>query len=163
MPLSAIARKAGVGQGVLYRHFPSRLDLAHAVFEVNFTELERLAGDDTPEAFRRFWRRVVEQTITEAAFVEMVVDARRTQDDYDGGERLRRMIEPLLDRARRDGEVPAELTVDDLVLVQRMVYGVVVTAQDAVEARTSAVRVMALVGLNDVVGPADLAGTAAGE
>ncbi|WP_438862102.1 TetR family transcriptional regulator [Paractinoplanes aksuensis] len=24
MPLSAIAKKAGVGQGVLYRHFPTR-------------------------------------------------------------------------------------------------------------------------------------------
>lgn len=150
VPLSAIAREAGVGQGVLYRHFPSRLDLAHAVFEVNFTELERYAADESPGAFARFWHRVVDLTITEAAFVEMVVDARRTQDDYDGGLRLRRMIEPLLDRALQAGEVPATLTVDDLVLIQRMVYGVVVTASDDAEARRSAARIMALVGLGDV-------------
>ena len=150
VPLSAIAREAGVGQGVLYRHFPSRLDLAHAVFEVNFTELERFAADESPGAFARFWHRVVNQTITEAAFVEMVVDARRTQEDYDGGPRLRRMITPLLARAHRAGEVPATLTVDDLVLVQRMVYGVVVTAHDDDEARRSAARILTLVGLGGV-------------
>ena len=39
VPLSAIARAAGVGQAVLYRHFPRRLDLAFAVFEENFADL----------------------------------------------------------------------------------------------------------------------------
>lgn len=149
VPLSAIAREAGVGQGVLYRHFPTRLDLAHAVFEVNFAELERMAGDDDPLAFARFWNRLVDLTIAEAAFVEMVVDARRTQEDYDGGQRLRRMMEPLLDRAHRAGNVPATLSIDDIILVQRMVYGVVVTATDDAEARASVARVVALVGLSD--------------
>ena len=147
VPLSAIAREAGVGQGVLYRHFPSRLDLAHAVFEVNFVELERIAADEDAGAFARFWGRVVDQTITEAAFVEMVVDARRTHSDYDGGERLRTMMEPLLERAHQAGDVPAELTLDDLILVQRMVYGVVVTAHDEAEARQSAARIMDVLGL----------------
>jgi AcrR family transcriptional regulator len=34
-PLSAVARRAGVGQGSLYRHFPNRMSLAVAVFEDN--------------------------------------------------------------------------------------------------------------------------------
>lgn len=154
VPLSAIAREAGVGQGVLYRHFPTRLDLAHAVFEANFTELEGIAADETPGAFARFWNRVVDLTVTDSAFVEMVVDARRTQEDYDGGQRLRRMIAPLLARAHQAEEVPATLTVDDLVLVQRMVYGVVVTAHDDAEAHRSAARIMELVGLGEISGPA---------
>ncbi len=41
VPLNAIAREGRVGQGVLYRHFPTRLDLAFAVFEENSAELER--------------------------------------------------------------------------------------------------------------------------
>src|SRR3954447_20413240 len=79
VPLSAIARDAGVGQGVLYRHFSTRLDLAFAVFEENFRELEALAGEPGPDAFGRLWDRVVDLTVDSAAFVEMVVDARRTE------------------------------------------------------------------------------------
>ncbi|MFJ9637561.1 TetR family transcriptional regulator [Streptomyces sp. NPDC101178] len=40
-PLSGIARRAGVGQGVLYRHFPDRAALANAVLEENVREVEQ--------------------------------------------------------------------------------------------------------------------------
>jgi len=43
-PLSAIARRAGVGQGVLYRHFPDRAALAVAVLEENVRQIERAAA-----------------------------------------------------------------------------------------------------------------------
>ena len=78
-PLSAIAKEAGVGQGVLYRHFPTRLDLAFAVFE---EQLRRARGHSRPpgrpDAFGALWARLLEQTVEEAAFVEMVVEARPT-------------------------------------------------------------------------------------
>ncbi|MGW0607882.1 TetR/AcrR family transcriptional regulator [Streptomyces sp. NPDC002640] len=45
-PLSAIARRAGVGQGVLYRHFPDRAALALAVLEENVRQIERAAETD---------------------------------------------------------------------------------------------------------------------
>ncbi|MEU0741275.1 helix-turn-helix domain-containing protein [Streptomyces sp. NPDC006134] len=45
-PLSAIARRAGVGQGVLYRHFPDRAALALAVLEENVRQIERAAAAD---------------------------------------------------------------------------------------------------------------------
>ncbi|MGC9439968.1 TetR family transcriptional regulator [Streptomyces sp. WG5] len=45
-PLSAIARRAGVGQGVLYRHFPDRSALAMAVLEENVRQIERAAASD---------------------------------------------------------------------------------------------------------------------
>ncbi|MGW4026936.1 TetR/AcrR family transcriptional regulator [Streptomyces sp. NPDC005009] len=40
-PLSAIARRAGVGRGVLYRHFPDRASLVFAVLEENVEQIER--------------------------------------------------------------------------------------------------------------------------
>ncbi|MGW3949539.1 TetR family transcriptional regulator [Streptomyces sp. NPDC004752] len=43
-PLSAIARRAGVGQGVLYRHFPDRATLALAVLEENVRQIEQAAA-----------------------------------------------------------------------------------------------------------------------
>ncbi|ALC26728.1 MULTISPECIES: TetR/AcrR family transcriptional regulator [Streptomyces] len=42
-PLSAIARRAGVGQGVLYRHFPDRASLVSAVLEENVRQVEQAA------------------------------------------------------------------------------------------------------------------------
>ncbi|MEV8453874.1 helix-turn-helix domain-containing protein [Streptomyces sp. NPDC052095] len=42
-PLSAIARRAGVGQGVLYRHFPDRAAAVGAVLEENVRQIERAA------------------------------------------------------------------------------------------------------------------------
>ncbi|MGW5865189.1 TetR/AcrR family transcriptional regulator [Streptomyces sp. NPDC055239] len=43
-PLSAIARRAGVGQGVLYRHFPDRAAVATAVLEENVRQVEQAAA-----------------------------------------------------------------------------------------------------------------------
>lgn len=43
-PLSAIARRAGVGQGVLYRHFPDRAAVATAVLEGNVRQVEQAAA-----------------------------------------------------------------------------------------------------------------------
>ncbi|MCK1797439.1 TetR family transcriptional regulator [Streptomyces sp. XM4193] len=40
-PLSAVARRAGVGQGVLYRHFPDRTALVGAVLEENVRQIEQ--------------------------------------------------------------------------------------------------------------------------
>ncbi|MBU6531720.1 TetR family transcriptional regulator [Streptomyces sp. NPDC057245] len=44
-PLSAIARRAGVGQGVLYRHFPDRAAVATAVLEENVRQIEQAAAE----------------------------------------------------------------------------------------------------------------------
>ncbi len=44
-PLSAIARRARVGQGVLYRHFPDRAAAVAAVLEENVRQIEQAAED----------------------------------------------------------------------------------------------------------------------
>lgn len=43
-PLSLIARRAGVGQGVLYRHFPDREAMAAAILEENVRQIEQAAA-----------------------------------------------------------------------------------------------------------------------
>ncbi|MGX1508074.1 UNVERIFIED_CONTAM: AcrR family transcriptional regulator [Streptomyces graminofaciens] len=43
-PLSAIARRAGVGQGVLYRHFPDRAAVATAILDENVRQVEQAAA-----------------------------------------------------------------------------------------------------------------------
>jgi AcrR family transcriptional regulator len=130
VPLSAIASAAGVGQAVMYRHFPTRLDLAIAVFEENLIELETIASSHDPDAFLHLWSRLVELTIVESAFVEMVVDARRTLTAYDGHQRLRALIEGTLGRSQRAGLIDGSLTPDDVLLWWRMVFGVVITSTE---------------------------------
>ncbi|MFE9513680.1 TetR/AcrR family transcriptional regulator [Streptomyces sp. NPDC006643] len=46
VPLSAVARRAGVGQGVLYRHFPDRTAAVAAVLEENVRQIEQAAESD---------------------------------------------------------------------------------------------------------------------
>ena len=66
-PLDAIAAQAGVGIATLYRNFPSRDDLAHAVDRTTLAEVRELAvraldecGDEPEAAWRRFIEAVVE-------------------------------------------------------------------------------------------------------
>ncbi|GAF42140.1 MULTISPECIES: TetR/AcrR family transcriptional regulator [Rhodococcus] len=66
-PLDAIAAEAGVGIATLYRNFPSRDELAHAVARTTLAEVRELAvrgldecGDDPEGAWWRFVDAVVE-------------------------------------------------------------------------------------------------------
>lgn len=70
-PLSSVARRAGVGQGSLYRHFPDRIALAVAVFDDNIGDLEELAGraDGT---LADLFDRVAEQAMASSALIDLV-------------------------------------------------------------------------------------------
>lgn len=124
VPLNAIARRAGVSQGVFYRHFRSRTDLAAEVFVQNFSELRALAEATDLHAFTRFWRRVLELTVAEVAFVELVFDARSDFEEHGEELDLAALTQPLLERAQSVGIVDAALTLDDVILTQRMAYGI---------------------------------------
>ena len=66
-PLSAVARRAGVGQGSLYRHFPDRISLALAVFEENMAQIAELAASPA-STLRDICDLVTHQTEGTAAF-----------------------------------------------------------------------------------------------
>lgn len=145
VPLSAVARAADVSQGVLYRHFPNRLELALAVFEENFADLGAIAADPDEETFARLWARLVEMTITDTAFLEMSIDGRRSYRSYDGPQRLRNLIAPALGLAQAAGTVDPTLTSDDVLTALRITYGLAVTAVDGTtpEAITDALAMIA--------------------
>lgn len=146
-PLSAIAKQAGVGQGVLYRHFSSRLAIAFAAFEANWAEFDALAHGDDPRAFERLWRLLVDKTINERAFIEMVLDARRNLPDYDGERRLKRLVSKLLKRAQKAGLVSTELRAADVLAAQRLVLGLVVTSVGAAPPRKQVARALSVAAL----------------
>src|ERR1700743_1770188 len=67
--LEAVARRAGVGIGTLYRHFPTREALFEAVYRREVEQLgelaEQLKGEASPvEALRKWMRSNVEFVAT---------------------------------------------------------------------------------------------------
>jgi len=124
-----IARRAGVGQATLYRHFPDRQALTAAVVAHELARLEAYvaANADRPAAFRDL---LAELLRTQIAMRPLVLHVRRldrqTRDRYQ-----RRMIATLtgpLRRAQQEGYVRADLAPADLALLCTMVEGVVETA-----------------------------------
>jgi AcrR family transcriptional regulator len=121
--LEDIARRAGVGIGTLYRHFPTRADLLEAVYVEEVDALSRSAADlsDRPpwDALVGWLRRFIGYIATKQALVEelfaipdrdrQVFKTCRTAL-YDAGE-------PLLTRAQASGEVRPDVTIADVVQI----------------------------------------------
>ena len=137
-PLSAVAREAGVGQGSLYRHFPTRNSLAVAVFQQNVDELEELAARDG-SSLGDILRVITAQAIVSTAFFEMIRAERPDAEDEALRLRVTAIIEARLPLAREQGLAPAGVTTDDVLLAVAMLSGALAKAprseRDQVAAR----------------------------
>jgi AcrR family transcriptional regulator len=119
--LEDIARRAGVGIGTLYRHFPSRQDLLEAVYVEEVDALCRSAVDlaDRPpwEALVAWLHRFVGYLATKQALAEELMSYRDREDDvfkacraamYAGGE-------PLLVRAQEAHLVRTDTDISEVI------------------------------------------------
>jgi len=147
--LEEIARRAGVGVGTLYRHFPSRQDLIEAVYveevEALCRSAEDFAGGSSWDALVRWFDRFVDYVATKKALLEELVatigqDAPVFRACH---EAIFAAGRPLLDRAKRDGVVRPEVEFIDVI---RMVSGVTMI-RNADPADIRRVLAMALDGL----------------
>lgn len=123
-PLSSIARAAGVGQGVLYRHFPTRESLALAVFEENIVEVEVLAADPS-STVHDVLAVIVDQLTRSAAFIAMF-NPTGTDDPrlLEVSTRLIDLVARKLDDPGQRGSIRADLTAFDVVLAVGMLAGI---------------------------------------
>jgi len=133
-----IARRAGVSQATLYRHFPDRSALAAAVVAHHLQRLEIFAASDAcrPAVFRELLREVLHNLV---AMRPLVLLARR----FDPGARdryqkrlLAAFCEPLR-RAQSQGYVRSDVTPADLLLLLAMVQGVAESTEDRAAADRS--------------------------
>lgn len=120
-PLNAIAKRAGVGQGSLYRHFPTRASLAIAAFDAGLSEIEALA--DRTGSLSDVLRLVTDQAMASVAFLELVVPLAHDPSAAGLGERIQTVIEHTIDDGRASGTVPPEYTVTDVLMAIRMIAG----------------------------------------
>ncbi|WP_019887133.1 TetR/AcrR family transcriptional regulator [Streptomyces purpureus] len=122
VPFDEIARRAGVGNATLYRHFPERAALVHEVVlsvMSRTTELARDAAEeesDTFDAVRRFAHGAADERI--GALCPMLAGV----FDLDHPEllveraRLEEAVQGLFDRAQQAGRLRADVAVGDLLV-----------------------------------------------
>jgi AcrR family transcriptional regulator len=137
-PLSSVARAAGVGQGSLYRHFPTRSSLAVAVFQENLDAIETLAaGRDS--TLGDILRALTEQAIRSTAFFEMLQVVDLDAESRELARRIHAVLSPAVEAARRADVIAEWLTVDDVLLALAMLSGALSKSppaeRDAVAAR----------------------------
>jgi len=120
--LEAVARRAGVGIGTLYRHFPTREALFEAVYRREVEQLadfaEQLMADVPPaEALRRWLRSNVEFVATKKGMSAALALAAHRSSELSAYsfERLTKAVGALLDRAVAAGEIRADIGPEDLL------------------------------------------------
>lgn len=122
VPLDEIARRAGVGNATVYRHFADRGQL---VLEVTLQVMERIqvAADtalaEEPDAFqalRRFMLAAAEERV--GAMCAMLSEAfdRAHPEILQARDRLERTIADLMGRARRSGQLRPDVAMGDLMV-----------------------------------------------
>jgi AcrR family transcriptional regulator len=120
--LEAVARRAGVGIGTLYRHFPPRESLFEAVYRREVQQLgelaEQLKGEAAPvDALRRWLRSNVEFVATKkgmSAALALAVQSSSELSAY-SFDRLTKAIGALLDRAVAAGEIRSDISPEDVL------------------------------------------------
>ena len=121
-----VARRAGVGQATLYRHFPDRYALASAVVTHQLERLEATAAalPDHAQALRCLLREVLRAQVAMRPLVHLVLGlAPGARNAYQ-----RRVVAALagpLRRAQERGQVRADLVPDDVVVLLSMIQGMV--------------------------------------
>lgn len=145
-PLDAVARRAGVGRGTLYRHFPDRYALAVAIFEVEVRDIERLAEtyDGRADAFDALLQSVVERQVRSHGLVAALLKGAEAPDLQALGRRVVRLFARPMVRAQEDGAVRADLGADDVLGVMRMIASVAEGEEDPVQRRAAAGRALDL-------------------
>lgn len=118
-PFSAVAKRAGVGQGSLYRHFPDRTALAVAVFEDNVRDLEEYTA--RPErTIDDLLDRVVDQAVVSTAFIELLTADLSDARTAALGARFRALVERLVARDRAAGRVGHHIETEDVTMATGM-------------------------------------------
>ncbi len=120
--LEAVAKRAGVGIGTLYRHFPTREALFEAVYRREVDQLSELAEQlkNAPapvEALRRWLRSNVELVATKKGMIAALALAVQGPSELYAYsfDRLTKAIGTLLDRAIAAGEIRADISPEDLL------------------------------------------------
>jgi AcrR family transcriptional regulator len=134
-PLEDIARRAGVGIGTLYRHFPTRTDLQAGVFRSQVDAVcataDELIGAVSPEqAFAGSVRAIAGYLITKRGLARALMDSLGKDSELISAcsLRMRDTLDRLLEHAQQAGVLRPDVTAHDVL---RLVHGIVMATETA--------------------------------
>jgi AcrR family transcriptional regulator len=119
IPLDEVARRAGVGNATMYRHFPTRRDLLVAVYADEVAQLAGLADEmvDRPGGLFAWLATFVEHVATKRDLALAIPDDEGSRSALFAGwhDRMRAGSGALLERAIQTGEVRPGTDLADLL------------------------------------------------
>ena len=134
-PLEDIARRAGVGIGTLYRHFPTRTDLQAGVFRSQVDAVcataDELIGNVSPEqAFAGSVRAIAGYLITKRGLARALMDSLGKDSELISAcsLRMRDTLDRLLAHAQEAGVLRPDVTAHDVL---RLVHGIVMATEQS--------------------------------
>ncbi|MFJ6609108.1 TetR/AcrR family transcriptional regulator [Streptomyces sp. NPDC091289] len=123
VPISAIARRAGVGVATLYRRFPTRTSLITEAFAEQLTECsgaldEALEDPDPWRGFCSVFRKVCAMQAADRGFTHAFLARFPDESSYAGErDRAEEGLGLLIRRAKEAGALRPDFDVSDVVLV----------------------------------------------
>jgi AcrR family transcriptional regulator len=134
-PLEDIARRAGVGIGTLYRHFPTRLALQEGVFRSQVDAVcargRDLAREPSPgDAFAAWLRVLSGYLVTKRGLSRALIENLGKDSELlsSCSQMMKATAAELLTRAQQAGAVRQDVTDLD---VMRLVHGIAVATEQA--------------------------------
>ncbi|MFD5827616.1 TetR/AcrR family transcriptional regulator [Lentzea sp. NPDC060358] len=113
-----VARRAGVGIGTVFRHFPTKRALVEAAVVRHLTRLAETArsrGGEAGPAFRETFRAMVSGAPAKVALVALLEE--HTGEVAAAATAVREAVRDLLTAAQQAGEVRADATVDEIYVL----------------------------------------------
>jgi AcrR family transcriptional regulator len=123
VPVEEIARRAGVGMGTLYRHFPAKEDLIDAVLEDAFAAFisaaeQALAEEDAWAGLRSFLERVFALHVENRGLKDIIATRAHGRARAEAmRRRMRPLLRSLIERAQAQGALRDDFTAEDMPLL----------------------------------------------
>jgi AcrR family transcriptional regulator len=124
--LDAIAARAGVGVGTVYRRFADKESLIDALFEDRIAEVvaiaEEASGHEDPWAGFVFWiEGVVAMQAADRGLKELLASSAHGHERVARArEHLLPLVTGIMERAQRAGELRSDLRANDMPLIGQM-------------------------------------------
>lgn len=122
--IDEIAKRAGVGKGTVFRHFPTKEHLIAAILTDRLEEVLRLGrdlleGQDACAALYEFMRAGAEMQAQDRGFFEAIwKEGFLEQEVHETKQRLVEVTGALLARAQEQGAVRDDVTTEDVLMLE---------------------------------------------
>jgi len=145
-PLSAIGKAAGVGQGTLYRHFPTREALALAMYRKEISAVAALASallkEHPPlEAFRLWCAQLADSSAMKRGVARLLQGSTSEDDKRETYQQMVLAVRLLIAACEASGAIERGANADDVL----MLLGVLWQLPSHPERDAQSARIIALI------------------